>query len=108
VYIGSTTESLKRRLQKHTSHYNNNGNVTSKIMFDYGDVSIELIEHYECNNRLELTRREGEFQLQNKCVNKNIGGRPNEINCECGGKYKLNHKTRHLKTNKHISYQNTN
>jgi hypothetical protein len=82
VYIGSTANSLIRRLTAHKSDYNrfingiSSSKITSVLIMCKGDVSIELIENYPCNSRKELTRREGEIQKQyDQCVNKNIAGR---------------------------------
>ena len=81
VYIGSTTETLNKRLQKHISnhtrwkkgtyHY-----VTSFKLFEVGTPTIELIEEYPCESKIELDRREGEIiRITENCVNKVIPGR---------------------------------
>ena len=45
-------------------------------MLEYADVYIELLEMCPCNNKMELTRREGELiRANDNCVNKNIAGR---------------------------------
>jgi hypothetical protein len=80
VYIGSTTQSLSRRLAKHRSNYkwykNGNGNnVTSYDIFDAcTDAYIELIESVECLSKEELHRREGYWIKGTVCVNKVIPG----------------------------------
>ena len=53
VYYGSTTDSLSMRLRLHKIQ-----NCSSKELFDAGNVSIELIEEYPCNNKHELLARE--------------------------------------------------
>ena len=78
VYYGSTTMSLKKRLRRHNTWYNmklEKGNCTSILLFDKGGVVIELVEKYPCDTRKELDKREGYYQLNNECVNKNIAGR---------------------------------
>ena len=65
VYYGSTIQSLSDRLNLHKSASNKCG---SKELFDAGNVSIELVEEYPCNNRYELESRERyyiDFMLNN-------------------------------------------
>jgi hypothetical protein len=90
IYIGSTTQSLSKRLSCHKADYNKwkNGKchyVTSFKLLDYDDVYIELLEEYPCDNRAQLEKKEGEYiRKTDKCVNKNITGRTkkeyNEMN----------------------------
>lgn len=75
-YYGSTTESIKRRLARHKSHYKdfNNGKRTDKIsvfrIFDLGDdYNIELIEHFVCPDKKTLLDRENYYISNNECVN---------------------------------------
>jgi hypothetical protein len=54
-------------------------NTTSKIIIDYGDAYIELIEDYPCDNQKQLIQREGEIiKSTNNCINKCIIGRTRE------------------------------
>jgi hypothetical protein len=49
---------------------------SSKILFEkYNDVRIELIECFPCDNKEQLTKKEGEYIRKLDCVNKNIAGR---------------------------------
>ena len=57
IYIGSTIQSLKRRLNKHKSSAKNNTS-SSRHMFEYGDVSIHLIREVECDTQLDLRKQE--------------------------------------------------
>ena len=83
VYIGSTCDRLSRRLSTHKNDYKrfNNGikstsNMSSFSILKYPDYYIELIEEFKCNNKMELTRREGEIiRATENCVNKRIEGR---------------------------------
>lgn len=68
IYIGSTIQPLYKRLYEHKSK-------KLHILSNYDDMYIELIEEYPCNNRMELTRKEGEHIRANDCVNKIIAGR---------------------------------
>jgi hypothetical protein len=74
IYIGSTCNELTKRLNQHKNNLND---TKSKIIFDHGDVYIELLENYSCNDRNELHKREGELIRQYKdiCINHNIAGR---------------------------------
>ena len=77
IYIGSTCNTLKKRLCKHKSVYRtNNKNSTSKQIVKYADVKIELIENFPCNELIELLFREGEIckNTPNHC-NTQIQGR---------------------------------
>jgi hypothetical protein len=74
-YVGSTTKTLKQRLNKHYNHYNENKTCSSREVLSCGDVSIELIKEFPCNSKRELEREEGKYQLELDCVNKHIAGR---------------------------------
>tara|TARA_R110000868_G_scaffold64397_2_gene193395 strand:- start:1443 stop:1931 length:489 start_codon:yes stop_codon:yes gene_type:complete len=73
IYVGETTQELKKRFSKHKSEYKNKiGYCTSKIILASGDAYIELFELYPCNNRKESVKREKEVIkiFGDKCVNK--------------------------------------
>jgi len=80
-YIGSTIQTLNRRLTKHKSaaktkalkchaHFNEQG---------WNNVTIELLEEGEFENRKALCRREGEYMLPHindeNCLNCAVAGR---------------------------------
>jgi Uri superfamily endonuclease len=51
IYIGSTVNSLAKRL----GHHKTDSRCNSKYLFEnYDVVKIELIEEYPCNNKMEL------------------------------------------------------
>ena len=80
VYIGSTVESLSRRKAKHKNQYKSFLNekyhyITAFEIVKYDDCYIELIENYPCENKEQLTKKEGEYIRNMKCVNKFIAGR---------------------------------
>ena len=81
VYIGSSIDRLSRRLSKHKCdlkmyitgkhHY-----TASYEIVKYPDCYIELIEEVKYNNKMELTRREGQVIRETlNCVNRNVAGR---------------------------------
>ena len=76
VYIGSTVNSLSKRLYCHKSMFNCYANkkryITSFEVIKYPDCFIELVENYPCKDKNELTRREGEIIRATKCVNRVI------------------------------------
>ena len=82
-YYGSTTEPLKKRLERHRRYYeqylNSTYHFTSSFYlfneFGIDNCKIELVENYPCKNKFELEAREGYYQRNNACVNKNIAGR---------------------------------
>ena len=69
IYIGSTTRSLKQRLNGHKSNFNMNHNISSKKLFEIdGIVSILLLEAFPCNSKKELTERERYYIEMNKDI----------------------------------------
>jgi hypothetical protein len=74
IYIGSTCQKLSQRMGEHRINIKKN-NITSKIIFEYGDAYIELLENYPCNNKEELLKKEGEHIRSNNCCNKCIPSR---------------------------------
>ena len=82
IYIGSTCQTLCKRLAKHKGNYReslNGGNIyiTSFELFKLGETRIELIEDFPCERKEQLNAREGyHIKLNNDiCVNKIIAGR---------------------------------
>ena len=82
-YIGSTTEPLSKRMERHRNYYKKyleTGKVDTRVrlIFDkYGveNCKIILITDYPCNNKKELLRKEGEYIQSMECVNKCVAGR---------------------------------
>lgn len=80
IYIGSTTQSLSRRISNHRNCYkrylNGGGNyVSSYEIIKYEDAYIELIFEGEFESKNALHRKEGECIREKNCVNKRIEGR---------------------------------
>ena len=76
-YIGSTIQSLSRRLAKHVWESKNNQEHGCKSfpIIDRGDYSIVLIENCPCESKEQLLRRERHFIETIDCVNRYIPGR---------------------------------
>lgn len=70
IYIGSTTETLCRRFDKHKSYIKENRYCSSCEILKYPDAYIELIELFPCSSKEELNKKEGEHIRANNCVNK--------------------------------------
>jgi hypothetical protein len=75
-YIGSTTQPLYKRFSSHKTRTSKKTNsCSSKILFEYEDTRIDLLEEYPCENREQLNAKEGEWIRKENCLNKNIAGR---------------------------------
>jgi hypothetical protein len=75
IYIGSTTETLSRRLAGHTRSYKTylggkGNNVSSFNILKYGDAKIILIEECPCDSKEQLLAREQYYIDNTDCVNK--------------------------------------
>lgn len=123
IYIGSTTQTLKKRFSVHKSKYKkyletNNLCISSYKIFAYGDAYIELIKNYPCKSREELNKEEGRYIKELNSVNKNKAGRTVsqwlidnkeilcekrriKIYCECGCHVTKKNIARHKRTKKH-------
>jgi hypothetical protein len=73
-YYGATVQSLSQRLGKHRrdNKYRPKKNITSKLVLNYPDARILLVENYPCNSKTELEAREAQYIRNNDCVNKKI------------------------------------
>ena len=74
-YIGSTRQSLSKRLAKHRCDFKRGICITSREIIENGNYDIILVENYSCNNKDELHKRERYFIEILDCVNKVIPGR---------------------------------
>jgi hypothetical protein len=96
-YIGSTASTLTKRLSGHKTSSNY---TTCKIIIDYGDAYIELLELFPCNSKIELMKREGELQrlYKNDIVNR-------KIECRTKQEYYIDNVNK-IKTNVQEYYKN--
>lgn len=99
IYIGSTTQTLSKRIGEHRGTYKRylNGKfsyITSFKILEQGDVYIELLELCPCDSKIELHKREGELIREMNCVNRNIAGRTQK-------EYKQDNKEKIKKIDKH-------
>ena len=70
IYYGATTQNLSMRMAGHRRNTS-----ASKEILCYEDAIILLVENYPCNSKEELFKKEGEYILNNNCVNKHVAGR---------------------------------
>ena len=80
IYIGSTTQPLSKRFQKHRGSIINckRQRLLYDKMLEFGkdNFYIELVEEYPCENIEQLNRREGEMIREMKStLNKQVAGR---------------------------------
>lgn len=105
IYIGSTTQSLSRRMVNHRSEYRRYMNGTYHYVSSFqvlacGDARIELIEEVECKDRKELHRIEGKYIRERDCVNKFIAGRTMKEYCQDNKEKRNEHSRQYHKDNK--------
>jgi hypothetical protein len=83
IYIGSTTQTLCRRLSDHRKDYNKFKKgcfnyISSFDLLKLDDHYIELLELFPCTIKSELRRKEGqiirEYMERKLCVNRYIAG----------------------------------
>ena len=118
IYIGSTTQTLKRRLKEHESRFRRGVKYYSSYeILKQGNYKIVLIKKFACNSLIELEAEETKFQKDLVCVNNRLARMTEEekrqyqkhyksekFDCVCGGKYTRRHKSEHLKYKKHLDY----
>jgi len=80
IYIGSTIQTLSQRMTDHRKAYKkylnkNYDYMTSFEIVQYEDAYIEVLFEGEFLSRNDLDRKEGKYQREMDCVNKNIAGR---------------------------------
>ena len=76
IYVGSTCETLSRRLTTHRAAYKvNNSRFFYTFIDNWIDWYIELYEDCPCNTKEELRKREGEVIRSIGTLNYEIAGR---------------------------------
>jgi hypothetical protein len=114
IYIGSTTQSLCKRLNDHVVGSKSTSKCASSVIIDEGFYHIVLIENFPCADRTQLEFREGQIaKTYPNRINNNLSGQTETekkqrakeyINCECGGTYQRRGKFKHNKTLQHEIY----
>jgi len=80
-YVGSTTQTLTKRLSRHKLNFRQYLNekyhyVSSFDILEKNNYDIVLIEEYPCENKNQLHKRERHYIETMDCVNKRIPTRP--------------------------------
>ena len=104
TYIGSTVETLSKRLTKHICDYKRylkgkNHFITSFKILENNNYKIILIDNCPCKNKEELHREERKYIESIKCVNKFIPGRTDK-------EYRENNKDKIKEKNKKYNEKN--
>ena len=123
LYIGSTVKTLNERLSIHVCNAKR-FNYASRQIIEAGDYHMDELEAFPCTSNLELWKREQHWMDKHVCCNQRRAFQTEEqrkeqirvqgakdyakrskvrVHCFCGGKYKLQNKARHYKTEKHQS-----
>lgn len=100
IYYGSTTKPLNERLKGHKTKSNN---CESKILFEWGNVKINMLEEIKFEYKKELLERESYYIKNLKCVNKVIPYKTDKELEEYQKQYRINNKDI-LNERKRISY----
>ena len=134
AYVGSTCLSLPIRLQKHENQYREY--LKKKIPFHSSfmilkrdNYQIQLIESAICPDKKMRNTIEALYVLNEEAINEHppvqdmkeynrqyyidnkeeIGEKKKVlILCSCGRQYTRSHKSRHMKTKKHIAFEKQN
>ena len=104
IYFGSTTKTLKQRLQNHVSKYkawvNGTANYTTSFeIIKENDYCIELVENVKCKTKVQLHARESFYIKSNICVNKCIPLRTDS-------EYRLDNKEHIIEQQKEYNQKN--
>lgn len=126
-YVGSTFDELRNRFRYHNSDSNTSiakyfekfGKKNFKIILikEYEVIDRPHLEAYEqlWINKLKSINIQNTFRPLNKQITKikmkenyikNKDKNQEKINCECGGKYIFQHKSRHQKSQIHLHFLN--
>jgi len=80
VYVGSTTQTLAKRMSKHRGNFKcykkgTYNYVSSYEILKFDDAYIELVILNPCNSKSELDAVEGKYIREMDCINRRIEGR---------------------------------
>jgi len=97
VYVGATTQPLKRRFSKHLSDYKTGNNYTTASILigqDISNVRILLLEKFPCLSRDELSYRERTWQDNMPCINQLCPINSDQERVDAIKNYYLNNKAK--------------
>ena len=117
IYVGSTIQKLADRLKEHEYKYKyflsgkKTANLTSFKILENKNYKIELIENFPCENKQDLTKREGYYiklyrQQELNIVNKCVAGQDQYelMTCNCGMRYTHKHQAKHIRSYPHQKF----
>jgi hypothetical protein len=106
-YIGSTTQTLKKRLSQHKIGYKGYikkdvGFLTAYEIVKFDDCIIELIKDVNCENKQELEKIEGECirEYHDRILNKCVAGRTRKEYIEANKEHLKNKRKEYIEANK--------
>ena len=72
IYIGSTVQTLTKRLEGHEAHFRIARYCSSAEIIKQGDYKIVLVKNFACDSKAELEFEETKYQKDMVCVNNNL------------------------------------
>ena len=108
IYVGSTTLTLKARLQKHECHYRTGIYCSSSEIIKQGNYKIILIKNFACDSKEDLEFEETRFQRDMVCVNKNLARLTDEEKKEYKKQYDFENKNEIREYKKQYYLENKN
>jgi hypothetical protein len=105
IYIGSTIQTLSRRMAYHRADYKAYLNekqhyISSYEILQYNDAYIELLFEGEFESKNALQKKEGEYQREMDCVNKQIAGRTQQEYYEDNKEHIVEYQKQYYEENK--------
>tara|TARA_R110002153_G_scaffold20593_5_gene69762 strand:+ start:274 stop:822 length:549 start_codon:yes stop_codon:yes gene_type:complete len=100
VYYGSTCNTFAKRLSSHKTKSESSRRCTSKVLFEYGNPQMILVEKYPCNDKLELTQRERFYIENNECINRIVPNRTHKEYYDDNKEMLLSKRKEYYKNNK--------
>lgn len=128
LYVGSTCNFINRKYNHKERSKKSNEKLYMAIRENDGEWDMQPHSEYPCNSKIEMNIEEErvrkelkadlnsnvcytgltytEYKKAYKIKNKEKFSNQNSVkyNCECGGKYTYQHKSKHFKTKKHLNY----
>jgi len=93
IYIGSTTQTLTRRLKEHESRYKRGVKYcSSQEILKQDNYKIVLIKNFACNSVFELETEETKFQKDLVCVNQQLARATEEEKRQYKKQYRIDNK----------------
>ena len=92
--------------EKKKQYYEDNKDKILEKKKQYYEDNKDKIKHYYEDNKDKILEKKKQYRIDNK--DKINEKKKEKFTCECGSKYTKCHKSRHLKTKKHLQYIQNN